>query len=101
MSDSDLDKIHEQSSAILEKLYNEKGKPEKFDEAFIQEYFNQVQDSLNLPVDARRPQPSEAKLSELDRGLIEVLLPHAMKKFVVSRVNEGKLKRFPMRDMSH
>ena len=107
MSDNDLDKIHEQSSAILEKLYNEKGEPEEFDEAFIQEYFNQVQDSLNLPVDpdAKRhgpgPHPSDAKLFKLlaERSLIEVVLPS--KKFVVSRLNECKFKRFPMRDMSH
>ena len=107
MSDNDLDKIHEQSSAILEKLYNEKGEPEEFDEAFIQEYFNQIQDSLNLPVDpdAKRhgpgPHPSDAKLFKLNSGLIEVFQPFAGKKFVVSRLNECKLKRFPMRDMSH
>ena len=102
MSDNDLDKIHEQSSAILEKLYNEKGQPEEIDEAFAQEFFDQVQESLNLPVDsdARRPQPSGAKLFELSGGLIEVFLHFAVKKFVVSRLNEGKLKRFPMQDMS-
>ena len=96
MSDYDLDSVHEQSSAILEKLYNEKGEPEELDEAFIQEYFNLVQDSLKLPVGAgNAPQPSDAKLHEHTRGLIEVFEHSSMKKFVVSRLNAGKLKRYP------
>ena len=101
MSDYDLDKIHEQSSAILEKLYNEKGQPGEFDEDFIQEFFDLVQDSLNLKADVRRPQPSDAKLFEPSSGLIEVFEHSAKKKFVVSRLNAGKLKGFSMRDMSH
>ena len=96
MSDYDLDLVHDQSSAILEKLYNDKGQPEEFDEAFIHEYFNLVQESLNLPIGSGdAPQPSDAKLHEPRSGLIEVFEHSSMKKFVVSRLNAGKLKCFP------
>lgn len=106
MSD-DLARIHEQTSVILEDLYDKKGQPEELDEAFIQEYFKLVKDNLDLQVDEedanlhRGPSNIEAKLSQTKSGLVEVAIPFDRKKFVVSQLASGKLKRFPLRDMSH
>ena len=101
MSDN-LEEIHDRSSAILEKLYDEKGQPEEFDEAFVQEYFKLVQADLNLPVDDDEEfgpmlRRTDAKLSSHDKHLIEVFIPSKDEKFVVTRLNVGKLKNFPMK----
>lgn len=92
MSD-DLAAIHKQTSAIFEKLYDEKNQPEQLDEAFIQEYFKRVQDALNLDVEEdplKGPRPTEAMLSHPDSGLIDVLIKSKVEKFVVSALASGK-----------
>lgn len=101
MSD-DLAAIHEQTSAILEKLYDEKNQPEELDEAFVQEYFTLVQNNLNLGVEEdvqvefapKAPRPTEAKLSGTDKGLIDVLIPSKGEKFVVSALPTGEQSVF-------
>ena len=80
MSD-DLAEIHEQASALLEKLYDDKGQPDELDDDFVQEYFTLVQGGLNLDVDeevaafAPSPHNTSANLSQADKGLIDVSIP--------------------------
>lgn len=90
MSD-DLAAIHEQTSAILEKLYDEKNQPGEVDEDFAQEYFRRVQANLNLSdVEAMAPRKTDARLSQTEKGLIDVSIPSKGEKFVVSRLSAGK-----------
>jgi len=66
MSD-DLDNIHAQTSAILEKLYDQKGQPNELDDAFTQEYFKLIQENVKLDVEGEEfaygPHVADAKLS--------------------------------------
>ena len=89
MSD-DLAAIHEQTSAILEKLYDEKNQPGELDEDFAQEYFRLVQANLNLDFEARGPAKTDARLAQTEKGLIDVLIPSKGEKFVVSRLAASK-----------
>lgn len=94
MSD-DLSAIHAQTSTILEKLYDDKGKPNELDEAFIQEYFQLVKDQLNFDADEVEagfagPRQTEAKLSQPTKDLVEVYVSSKKEKFVVSRLQSGK-----------
>ena len=80
MSDLELAAIHEKTSAILEKLYDENCQP---DEAFVQKYFALVQDILgDSDGEAEGPHTTEAKLSEADKGLIDVLIPSKAEKLL-------------------
>jgi hypothetical protein len=94
MSD-DLTAIHAQASAILGRLYDERGQPDELDEAFVQEYFKLVQDNLNLDVEEAEvaplaPHATNAKLSKVDRGLIEVNVPSKAETFRVSTLAAGE-----------
>ena len=73
MSD-DLDNIHAQTSAILEKLYDQKGQPNELDEAFTQEYFKLILENVKLDhvegderAVAFGPHVANAKLSQQDK----------------------------------
>ncbi len=94
MSDLELAAIHEKTSAILEKLYDENGQA---DEAFVQKYFELVQDiNLGEPGEeaedrtSKGPHKTDAKLSGEYKGLIDVLIPSKGEKFVVSNVASGE-----------
>jgi hypothetical protein len=94
MSD-DLSAIHGQTSAILEKLYDQKGEPEELDAAFTHEYFKLVNEQLNVGAQADDaasfiPLLSDAKLSAKDKGLIEVNIPSKREKFRVSDLQSGE-----------
>jgi hypothetical protein len=79
MSD-DLSAIHAQTSAILEKLYDQKGQPEEVDASFHHEFFKLVSEQVKVDGEAEEaaskgPHFSDAKLSHKDKGLIEVNHP--------------------------
>jgi len=84
MSD-DLSAIHAQTSAILEKLYDQKGQPEELDESFHHEYLKLVSEQVKVGDEAeeaalRGPHSADVKLSRSDGGLIEVNIPSKSKK---------------------
>jgi hypothetical protein len=91
----DLAAIHAQTSAILEKLYDQKGQPEELDASFHHEYFNLVSEQLKVDDEAEEaalkgPQHSDAKLSQPFKGLTEVNIPSKPGKFLVSRLQSGE-----------
>src|SRR5712671_2951147 len=84
MSD-DLSAIHAQTSAILEKIYDQKGQPEELDASFAHEYFKLVSEQVKVEDEAeeaalRGPHSADVKLSRSDGGLIEVNIPSKSKK---------------------
>jgi hypothetical protein len=92
---NDLSAIHTQTSAILEKLYEERGQPDELNEDFIEDFFDLVKDDLDLDDDeddvaTLGPRRTEAKLSQQQKGLIEVYIPDKKEKFVVSTTRAGK-----------
>ena len=90
MASKDISEIHLQSCVILEKLCDARDitYAQLPDPAFIQEYFKILQEELNLtPEDTatpRGPHSTEAKLSQQDRGLVEVIVSSKKEKFVVN-----------------
>jgi hypothetical protein len=97
MSD-DLSAIHAQTSAIFEKLYDERGQPDELEDAFFREYFKLVQDQVKLdaeeavfgPWDPRSGGENYVDLSRLDGGLIGVGVRTEKDKFVVSKLQAGE-----------
>jgi hypothetical protein len=94
MSD-DLSAIHAQTSAILEKLYDQKGQPEELDASFHHEYFKLVDEQVKVDHEeeepaARGPRSTDAKLTHPDKGLIEVNIPSKSEKFEVSKLKSGE-----------
>jgi hypothetical protein len=90
---SDLSALHTQTSAILERLYDQKGQPDELDEAFNEEYFKLVKDELNLDGEAEvalGPHSTSAKLSQPNKGLIEVYVTDKKEKFLVSKLAAGE-----------
>jgi len=93
--DQELSAIHAQTSAILEKLYDQKGQPEELDASFHHEYFKLVDEQFKVdhgPVEraVRGPHTTDAKLSKIDKGLIEVNVPSKSEKFLVSKLQSGE-----------
>ena len=91
----DLPAIHAQTSAILEKLYDQKGQPEELDASFTHEFFKLVSEQVKVDDEAeeeapRGPRTTDAKLSHPDKGLIEVNVPSKSEKFVVSNLKSGE-----------
>ncbi|KJA24685.1 hypothetical protein HYPSUDRAFT_38389 [Hypholoma sublateritium FD-334 SS-4] len=88
MATKEVSEIHSESCAILEKLYVAKGSPADLDPAFLQEYFGLLQEHLSLEPESVEPEPraphtTNARLSQQDRGLIEVVIPSKNEKFLV------------------
>ena len=83
------DNLSAQTSAIFEKLYDERGQPDELDDAFIQEYFKLVKDHVNLGAGETGPF-TDVKLFGRDSGLVEVIIPREEKKFVASKLEAGK-----------
>ncbi|KJA24687.1 hypothetical protein HYPSUDRAFT_85802 [Hypholoma sublateritium FD-334 SS-4] len=87
MASKDISEIHLESNAILEKLYVARGSPVVLDSAFIQEYFKLLQEQLHLEPEEpspRAPHATDAKLSQQDRGLLEVGIASKNEKFLVT-----------------
>lgn len=87
MASKDISSIHLESCAILERLYVARGSPVALDPAFIQEYFKLLQEQLNLDPEEpapRAPHATNAKLSQQDRGLLEVGIASKNEKFLVT-----------------
>jgi hypothetical protein len=87
----DLAAIHAQTSAILEKLYDQKGQPEELDASFHHEYFKLVSEQVKVGGEAEEAAPqvplrSDAKFSPT--SLTEVNAQPG--KFLVSRLRAGE-----------
>jgi hypothetical protein len=87
--------VHAQTSAIFEKLYDERGQPDELDDAFIQEYFKLVKDHVKLDAEEAEVGPlvvesTKVKLSKPESGLIEVYFRAAKEKYIVSKLHAGE-----------
>jgi hypothetical protein len=89
--DQELSAIHAQTSAILEKLYDQKGQPEELDASFHHEYLKLVSEQVKVGDEAeeaalRLPLRSDAKFSPT--SLTEVNAQPG--KFLVSPLRAGE-----------
>ena len=93
----DLSAIHAQTSAIFEKLYDHFGSTRGVGLIFPPriQYFKLVDEQFKVdhgPVEraVRGPHTTDAKLSKIDKGLIEVNVPSKSEKFLVSKLQSGE-----------
>jgi hypothetical protein len=100
MSDT-LTAIHAQTSAILETLFAQRGQPRVLNDDFIKEYFKRVKDQVDQldldddededePKEPKTPHATNAKLSQTDRGLVDVTVTSKAEKFLVSTLTVGE-----------
>ncbi|KJA18811.1 hypothetical protein HYPSUDRAFT_205043 [Hypholoma sublateritium FD-334 SS-4] len=89
MASKDISEIHLGSCTILERLYVARGSPPALDAAFIDEYFKRLQEHFNLDTapdgpEPRAPHATNARLSQQDRGLLDVGIASKNEKFLVT-----------------
>jgi hypothetical protein len=88
------DDLSAQTSAIFEKLYDERGQPDELDDAFTQEYFKLVNDHVMLDAEEAESgplvvEPVDVRLSKPNSGLIELDVRVEKEKFLVSKHHAG------------